>query len=123
MLISRNNLFQKLLKRRYFQTLKLPFCFKGNDPYTFPVNTFTSLIFYHCQGKSLADVRTQIDQLKGSMAMKQAEMGTELIDHLSPEEKDLLSRLNPEIADLKEKLIACRTDRIEVGNLSFSFFS
>lgn len=57
------------------------------------------------------------------MAMKQAEMGTELIDHLSPEEKDLLSRLNPEIADLKEKLIACRTDRIEVGNLSFSFFS
>ncbi|OAY46513.1 structural maintenance of chromosomes protein 3 [Manihot esculenta] len=65
------------------------------------------------KGKSLADVRTQIDQLKGSMAMKQAEMGTELIDHLSPEEKDLLSRLNPEIADLKEKLIACRTDRIE----------
>ncbi|KAJ9162663.1 hypothetical protein P3X46_022419 [Hevea brasiliensis] len=65
------------------------------------------------KGKSLADVRTQIDQLKGSMAMKQAEMGTELIDHLSPEEKDLLSRLNPEIADLKEKHIACRTDRIE----------
>ncbi|KDP35372.1 hypothetical protein JCGZ_10356 [Jatropha curcas] len=63
--------------------------------------------------KSLADVRTQIDQLKGSMAIKQAEMGTELIDHLTPEEKDLLSRLNPEIADLKEKLIVCRTDRIE----------
>lgn len=63
--------------------------------------------------KSLADVRTQIDQLKGSMAVKQAEMGTELIDHLTPEEKDLLSRLNPEIADHKEKLIACRTDRIE----------
>ncbi|XP_037491330.1 structural maintenance of chromosomes protein 3 [Jatropha curcas] len=47
------------------------------------------------------------------MAIKQAEMGTELIDHLTPEEKDLLSRLNPEIADLKEKLIVCRTDRIE----------
>ncbi|EEF32748.1 Structural maintenance of chromosome, putative [Ricinus communis] len=65
------------------------------------------------KGKSLADVQTQVDQLRGSMAMKQAEMGTELIDHLTPEEKDLLSRLNPEIADLKEKLIACRTDRIE----------
>ncbi|KAF5447344.1 hypothetical protein F2P56_032902 [Juglans regia] len=63
--------------------------------------------------KSLADVRTQIDQLRASMAMKRAEMGTELIDHLTPEEKDLLSRLNPEIADLKEKLIACKTDRLE----------
>uniref|UniRef100_A0A2N9ESK7 Structural maintenance of chromosomes protein 3 n=1 Tax=Fagus sylvatica TaxID=28930 RepID=A0A2N9ESK7_FAGSY len=63
--------------------------------------------------KSLADVRTQIDQLRASMAMKRAEMGTDLIDHLTPEEKDLLSRLNPEIADLKEKLIACKTDRIE----------
>ncbi|OMO91069.1 RecF/RecN/SMC [Corchorus capsularis] len=64
--------------------------------------------------KSLADVRTQIDQLKASMAMKEAEMGTELIDHLTPEEKDLLSRLNPEIADLKEQLIKCRSDRFEI---------
>lgn len=48
------------------------------------------------------------------MAMKRAEMGTDLIDHLTPVEKDLLSRLNPEIADLKEKLISCKTDRIEV---------
>ncbi|GAV74167.1 SMC_N domain-containing protein/SMC_hinge domain-containing protein [Cephalotus follicularis] len=64
--------------------------------------------------KSLADVRTQIDQLRVSMAMKRAEMGTELIDHLTPEEKGLLSRLNPEITGLKEKLIACRTDRIEI---------
>nr|POF03097.1 transcription initiation factor tfiid subunit 4b [Quercus suber] len=62
---------------------------------------------------SLADVRTQIDQLRASMTMKWAEMGTDLIDHLTPEEKELLSRLNPEIADLKEKLIACKTDRIE----------
>lgn len=46
--------------------------------------------------------------------MKQAEMGTDLIDHLTPEEKSLLSRLNPEITDMKEKLIECRTDRIEV---------
>ncbi|XP_038693265.1 structural maintenance of chromosomes protein 3 [Tripterygium wilfordii] len=63
--------------------------------------------------KSLAEVRAQIDQLRASMAMKWAEMGTELIDHLTPKEKDLLSRLNPEITELKEKLIACRTDRIE----------
>lgn len=46
--------------------------------------------------------------------MKQAEMGTDLIDHLSPEEKDLLSRLHPEITELKEKLVACKTERIEV---------
>ncbi|KAL0550704.1 hypothetical protein IC582_009764 [Cucumis melo] len=63
--------------------------------------------------KSLADVRNQIDQLRGNMAMKQAEMGTDLIDHLTPEEKNLLSRLNPEISELKEKLIACKTERIE----------
>ncbi|XP_021892678.1 LOW QUALITY PROTEIN: structural maintenance of chromosomes protein 3 [Carica papaya] len=63
--------------------------------------------------KSLADVQSQIDQLRASMGMKQAEMGTELIDHLTPEEKDLLSRLNPEIKDFKEQLIACRADRIE----------
>ncbi|MBA0836045.1 hypothetical protein Goarm_008289, partial [Gossypium armourianum] len=63
--------------------------------------------------KSLADVQMQIDQLRASMAVKRAEMGTELIDHLTPEEKDLLSRLNPEITDLKEQLINCRSDRIE----------
>lgn len=63
--------------------------------------------------KLLANARTQIDQLKASMAMKQAEMGTDLIDHLSPKEKELLSRLNPEITEMKEKLIECRTERIE----------
>lgn len=46
--------------------------------------------------------------------MKRTEMGTDLIDHLTPEEKKLLSELNPEIKDLKEKLVACKTDRIEV---------
>lgn len=56
------------------------------------------------------------------MAMKRAEMGTELIDHLTPEEKDLLSRLNPEIADLKEKLIACKTDRLEVSKMHINDF-
>lgn len=64
--------------------------------------------------KSLEDVQNQIEQLKGSIATKKAEMGTELIDHLTPEEKKLLSDLNPEIKDLKEKLVACKTDRIEI---------
>ncbi|XP_027904525.1 structural maintenance of chromosomes protein 3 [Vigna unguiculata] len=63
--------------------------------------------------KSVGDVQNQIEQLKASIAMKNAEMGTELIDHLTPEEKKLLSDLNPEIKDLKEKLVACKTDRIE----------
>ncbi|XP_010521617.1 PREDICTED: structural maintenance of chromosomes protein 3 [Tarenaya hassleriana] len=63
--------------------------------------------------KSLVDIRTQIDQLRSSVSMKQAEMGTELVDHLTPQEKELLSRLNPEIKDLKEQLIACKTDRLE----------
>ncbi|KAG4964577.1 hypothetical protein JHK85_039552 [Glycine max] len=63
--------------------------------------------------KSVGDVQNQIEQLNASNAMKNAEMGTELIDHLTPEEKKLLSDLNPEIKDLKEKLVACKTDRIE----------
>ncbi|KAK7276549.1 hypothetical protein RIF29_17691 [Crotalaria pallida] len=63
--------------------------------------------------KSLVDVQNQIDQLKASMAMKEAEMGTELIDHLTPEEKKLLTDLNPQIKDLKEKLVACKADRVE----------
>ncbi|MED6109969.1 Structural maintenance of chromosomes protein 3 [Stylosanthes scabra] len=70
--------------------------------------------------KSLVDVQNQIEQLKASMAMKTAEMGTELIDHLTPEEKKLLSDLNPEIKELKEKLVACKTDRIELTKLSSS---
>ncbi|CAI0541506.1 unnamed protein product [Linum tenue] len=63
--------------------------------------------------KSIADVRNQIEQLRASMAVKQDEMGTELIDHLTPEEKTLLSRLNPEISDLKQELIRCRAERVE----------
>uniref|UniRef100_A0A5B7B119 Structural maintenance of chromosomes protein n=1 Tax=Davidia involucrata TaxID=16924 RepID=A0A5B7B119_DAVIN len=63
--------------------------------------------------KLLANVLTQIEQLKANMTMKRDEMGTELVDHLTPEEKDSLSRLNPEITDLKEKLIACRANRME----------
>jgi structural maintenance of chromosome 3 (chondroitin sulfate proteoglycan 6) len=54
------------------------------------------------QEKSLANTKSQIDQLKAGMAMKRAEMGTDLIDHLTPEEKDLLSQLNPEITKWKD---------------------
>lgn len=68
----------------------------------------------HLQEKMLSNVRTQIEQLNASISMKLKEMGTELVDHLTPEEKDSLSRLNPEITNLKETLIACRTRRIEV---------
>ncbi|GAA0154305.1 hypothetical protein LIER_12324 [Lithospermum erythrorhizon] len=63
--------------------------------------------------KMLANVLTQIDQLRANLAMKRDEMGTELVDHLTPEEKDKLSRLNPEITNLKEKLISCKTNRME----------
>lgn len=63
--------------------------------------------------KLLGNILSQIDQLRASIAMKQDEMGTDLVDHLTPEERDSLSRLNPEITALKEKLIACRANRIE----------
>uniref|UniRef100_A0A7N0UY74 Structural maintenance of chromosomes protein n=1 Tax=Kalanchoe fedtschenkoi TaxID=63787 RepID=A0A7N0UY74_KALFE len=64
--------------------------------------------------KMLSDAQSQIEQLRTSIAMKRAEMGTELIDHLTTEEKDLLSRLNPEITQLKERLASCRMERLEI---------
>ncbi|KAL0418391.1 UNVERIFIED_CONTAM: Structural maintenance of chromosomes protein 3, partial [Sesamum radiatum] len=63
--------------------------------------------------KLLSSVLTQIDQNRANIAMKQDEMGTELVDHLTPEEKESLSRLNPEITNLKEQLINCRSNRME----------
>lgn len=63
--------------------------------------------------KLLANVHTQIAQLKANISMKHDEMGTDLVDHLSPEEKKLLLRLNPEITEQKEKLVVCQTNRIE----------
>ncbi|KAJ0259044.1 hypothetical protein HA466_0077360 [Hirschfeldia incana] len=63
--------------------------------------------------KSLGDVRIQMEQLRSSIAMKEAEMDTELVDHLTSEEREELSRLNPEIKDLKDTLVAFKTDRIE----------
>ncbi|XP_020250621.1 structural maintenance of chromosomes protein 3 isoform X1 [Asparagus officinalis] len=64
--------------------------------------------------KLLANAHNQIDQIRAGIAMKQAEMGTDLIDQLTLQEKDLLSRLNPEITELKEKFLACKTNRIEI---------
>jgi structural maintenance of chromosome 3 (chondroitin sulfate proteoglycan 6) len=52
--------------------------------------------------------------LEASLAVKKAEMGTDLIDQLTPEERSLLSSLNPEITQLKERLIKCKTARMEV---------
>ncbi|RZC53641.1 hypothetical protein C5167_012493 [Papaver somniferum] len=63
--------------------------------------------------KLLANSRTQIDQLRSSIAAKEHEMGTDLVDCLLQDERELLSRLNPEITELKENLIACKTNRIE----------
>lgn len=63
--------------------------------------------------KMLTNVQLQVEQLRSSMSMKQAEMGTDLIDTLTPEERGLLSRLNPVITKLKEKLAACSANRME----------
>ncbi|VAH23636.1 unnamed protein product [Triticum turgidum subsp. durum] len=64
--------------------------------------------------KSLANIRNQIEQIQSGIAMKNDEMGTELIDQLTLEERDLLSRLNPEITKLKEKFLSCKNSRIEI---------
>jgi structural maintenance of chromosome 3 (chondroitin sulfate proteoglycan 6) len=66
------------------------------------------------QEKSLDNIRNQIEQIQSSIAMKKDEMGTELIDQLTHEERDLLSRLNPEITDFKDKFQLCKNARIEV---------
>ncbi|KAL8144070.1 hypothetical protein V2J09_017102 [Rumex salicifolius] len=73
-------------------------------------STFTAL---DKKGKLLSNVQAQIAQLRANIAAKEEEMGTNLVDQLAPEERGLLSRLNPEIREMKEKLIACRTDRVE----------
>ncbi|OEL37878.1 Structural maintenance of chromosomes protein 3 [Dichanthelium oligosanthes] len=64
--------------------------------------------------KSLDNIRNQIEQIQSSIAMKNDEMGTELIDQLTSEERDLLSRLNPEITELKERFLMCKNSRIEI---------
>jgi structural maintenance of chromosome 3 (chondroitin sulfate proteoglycan 6) len=69
--------------------------------------------------KSLDNIRNQIEQIQSGIAMKNDEMGTELIDQLTSEERDLLSRLNPEITELKEKFLLCKNSRIEVVPANF----
>lgn len=71
-------------------------------------------MFSNLQEKSLDNIRNQMEQVQSSIAMKNDEMGTELIDQLTSEERDLLSRLNPEITDLKERFLMCKNSRIEV---------
>eukprot|EP00252_Welwitschia_mirabilis_P018814 TRINITY_DN4209_c0_g1_i1.p1 TRINITY_DN4209_c0_g1~~TRINITY_DN4209_c0_g1_i1.p1 ORF type:complete len:1207 (-),score=328.66 TRINITY_DN4209_c0_g1_i1:370-3990(-) len=63
--------------------------------------------------KLAANAHNQVEQLKAGIAMKRAEMGTDLIDQLTAEEKALLSRLNPEITQLREKLLLCKRTRTE----------
>lgn len=65
------------------------------------------------KGKLLSSAHGQAEQLRAGIAMKQAEMGTELIDQLTAEERELLSQLNPEITKMKEELISLRTNRLE----------
>jgi structural maintenance of chromosome 3 (chondroitin sulfate proteoglycan 6) len=81
-------------------------------------------MFCNLQEKSLENIRNQIEQIQSSIAMKNDEMGTELIDQLTSEERETLSRLNPEITELKEKFLLCKNSRIEVVEaFSSSFFS
>ncbi|GFP97186.1 structural maintenance of chromosomes protein 3 [Phtheirospermum japonicum] len=63
--------------------------------------------------KLLSSISTQVEQNRANIALKRDEMKTELVDHLTPEEKESLSRLNPEITNLKEQLIACKSNRME----------
>ncbi|EPS70785.1 hypothetical protein M569_03975, partial [Genlisea aurea] len=63
--------------------------------------------------KLVASMLIQIDQNRANIAMKQDEMNTELVDHLTAEEKESLPRLNREITDLKDRLDTWRERRIE----------
>eukprot|EP00250_Pteridium_aquilinum_P002812 c13037_g1_i1 orf=123-3737(+) len=63
--------------------------------------------------KLLVNAHNQIQKLEASLATKEAEMGTDIIDHLTPAEKALLASLNPEITQLKEKLVKCKAARME----------
>uniref|UniRef100_A0A0D3F0B7 SMC hinge domain-containing protein n=1 Tax=Oryza barthii TaxID=65489 RepID=A0A0D3F0B7_9ORYZ len=75
--------------------------------------------------KSLDNIQNQIVQIQSGIAMKYNEMGTEIIDQLTSEERDLLMQLNTELTELKEKFVLCRNRRIEVvqENLATIFSS
>lgn len=88
----------------------------------FSSQLFSDTIFIlYMKGKLLENAHTQIDQIRAGIAMKRAEMGTDLVDQLTPKEKELLSRLNPEITKLKEKLLVCTTSRVEVCGFIFLY--
>uniref|UniRef100_A0A0D3F0B6 SMC hinge domain-containing protein n=1 Tax=Oryza barthii TaxID=65489 RepID=A0A0D3F0B6_9ORYZ len=67
--------------------------------------------------KSLDNIQNQIVQIQSGIAMKYNEMGTEIIDQLTSEERDLLMQLNTELTELKEKFIETRKEELE-ANLS-----
>ncbi|XP_066163484.1 structural maintenance of chromosomes protein 3 [Oryza sativa Japonica Group] len=64
--------------------------------------------------KSLDNIQNQIVQIQSGIAMKYNEMGTEIIDQLTSEERDLLLQLNTELTELKGKFVLCRNRRIEI---------
>ncbi|XP_073386967.1 structural maintenance of chromosomes protein 3 [Physcomitrium patens] len=61
----------------------------------------------------LATAHNQIDSHKAGIASRRAEMETQLVDSLTPEQRSLLSSLNPEITQLKEQLIECKARRMD----------
>ncbi|OAE21948.1 hypothetical protein AXG93_242s1310 [Marchantia polymorpha subsp. ruderalis] len=61
----------------------------------------------------LGRAHSQIENLKNGIAMRYGEMGTDLIDQLTDEERRQLHCLNPEITQLKEELINFKTARME----------
>uniref|UniRef100_A0A0E0JV70 SMC hinge domain-containing protein n=2 Tax=Oryza punctata TaxID=4537 RepID=A0A0E0JV70_ORYPU len=67
--------------------------------------------------KSLDNIQNQIVQIQSGIAMKYNEMGTEIIDQLTSEERELLLQLNTEFTELKEKFIETRKEELE-ANLS-----
>ncbi|XP_076907497.1 structural maintenance of chromosomes protein 3-like [Bidens hawaiensis] len=64
--------------------------------------------------KLLANVQTQFEQIKANIAMKRDEMGTELVDHLTPEERTEIRKAELETnLDRKQELEAVRQLEVE----------
>jgi structural maintenance of chromosome 3 (chondroitin sulfate proteoglycan 6) len=66
------------------------------------------------QKRLLATAHNQVEAHRAGIASRRAEMETELIDSLTPQERSLLSSLNPEITQLKEQLVECKARRMDV---------
>lgn len=104
---------EKALVKKVFVFLMLEL-FLENSCYSCCNHICTESNISNLQEKSLDNIRNQIEQIQSSIAMKNDEMGTDLIDQLTSEERDLLTRLNPEITELKERFLLCKNSRIEV---------